>query len=270
LAKTAAERDLAVRVLFLALGLMLLSVQAYAQPAPDTSGIGYRPQLGRNLPLDATFTDEDGRRIALGDIAVGRPTVLALGYYACPALCGVIRDDLLTALGRSGLSTPADYQVVFVSIDPHETVADAYKAWSDDRARYPTAGSGDGWHFLTGASASVAALEQAVGYYSRYDLGLKQFIHPAGIVVLTPRGAVSGYVLGIGYQPGDLRAAIIRASSGGVEQTVQPVLLLCFHFDPTTGRYTFAIMKVLRLTGLLTVLTLIAVMLILRRREGRA
>ena len=116
----------------------------------------------------------------------------------------------------------------------------------------------------------AAAVELAVGYYSRYDVGLKQFIHPAGVVVLTPRGAVSGYVLGIGYQPGDLRAAIIRASSGGVEQTVQPVLLLCFHFDPTSGRYTFAIMKVLRLTGLLTVLTLIGVMLILRRREGRA
>jgi protein SCO1 len=259
-----------MRALLFAFGLMLLAIQAHAQPAPDTSGIGYRPQLGRSLPLDAAFTEQNGRKIVLADMLVGRPTILALGYYACPALCGVIRDDLLTALGRSGLSTPADYQVVFVSIDPHETTADARKAWTDDRARYPTAGSGDGWHFLTGTSASVAAVERAVGYYSRYDVGLKQFIHPAGIVVLTPRGAVSGYVLGIGYQPGDLRAAIIRASSGGVEQTVQPVLLLCFHFDPTTGRYTFAIMKVLRLTGLLTVLTLIGVVLILRRREGRA
>jgi protein SCO1/2 len=259
-----------VRILFLVIGLMLVAVQAQAQRAPDTSGIGYRPQLGRNLPLDAAFTDQAGRRTALADVVVGRPTILALGYYACPALCGVIRDDLLTALGRSGLSTPADYQVVFVSIDPHETVSDAHRAWADDRARYPTVGSADGWHFLSGTSESVAAVERAVGYYSRYDVGLKQFIHPAGIVVLTPRGAVSGYVLGIGYQPGDLRAAIIRASSGGVEQTVQPVLLLCFHFDPTTGRYTFAIMKVLRLTGLLTVLTLIGVMLILRRREGRA
>jgi protein SCO1 len=270
LAEAAAERDIAVRALFLALGFLLLAAEAHAQPAPDTSGIGYRPQLGRSLPLDAAFTEQDGQNIALGDIVVGRPTILALGYYACPALCGVIRDDLLTALGRGGLSTPADYQVVFVSIDPHETTADAHKAWSDDRARYPTPGSGDGWHFLTGVSASVAAVERAVGYYSRYDVGLKQFIHPAGIVVLTPRGAVSGYVLGIGYQPGDLRAAIIRASSGGVERTVQPVLLLCFHFDPTTGRYSFAIMKVLRLTGLLTVLTLFVVLFILRRREGRA
>jgi protein SCO1/2 len=111
---------------------------------------------------------------------------------------------------------------------------------------------------------------KAVGYYSRYDTALKQFIHPAGIVVLTPRGVVSGYVLGIGYQPGDLRAAVIRASSGGVEQAVQPVLLLCFHFDPTTGRYSLAIMKLLRLTGLLTVLTVLGVLLVLRRRERQA
>ena len=208
----------------------------------------------------------------MADVVVGRPTILALGYYACPALCGVIRDDLLTALGRSGLSTPADYQVVFVSIDPHETVSDAHRS----PGRMTVASAIRRWARPTDGISSAArqspspAVERAVGYYSRYDVGLKQFIHPAGIVVLTPRGAVSGYVLGIGYQPGDLRAAIIRASSGGVEQTVQPVLLLCFHFDPTTGRYTFAIMKVLRLTGLLTVLTLIGVMLILRRREGRA
>jgi protein SCO1/2 len=44
------------------------------------------------------------------------------------------------------------------------------------------------------------------------------------------------------------------------------VLLLCFHFDATTGRYTLAIEKVLRLMGLLTVATLGGLMILLHRR----
>jgi protein SCO1 len=259
-----------MRVLVALIGLLLIGAgPAWAQPAPDLSGIGYTPQLGRAMPLGAQFTDQAGRAVTLGSVAVGRPTILVLGYYACPALCGVIRDDLLAALPHTGLTMPGDYGVVFLSIDPRETPADAAKAWHDDLGRYPTPGAADGWHFLSGRPTAVAAVEKAVGFHSRFDTALKQFIHPAGVVVLTPGGTVSGYVLGVGYEPGDLRAAIIRASSGGIEQSVQPVLLLCFHFDPVTGRYTFAIMKVLRLAGLFTVLTLVGLMLLLRRREAR-
>jgi protein SCO1/2 len=247
--------------------LVLLALPARAVAPPDLSGIRYDQRLGNALPLDARFTDQNGRAVTLHDVTGGVPTVLALGYFACPALCGVVRDDMLSALARSRLSAPSDYKLLFVSIDPKERPQDAQRAFRDDLQRYPVPGADRGWHFLTGDAASVAAIENAVGYHSRYDASLKQFIHPTGIVVANAAGVISGYLLGVGYTPGDLRAAVVRARAGGIERAVQPVLLLCFHFDPTTGRYTLAIIKLLRLAGLLTIATLIGLFILLRRGE---
>jgi protein SCO1 len=252
-------------MLLIALLVALLAVPAHA--APDLSGIFYDQRPGSALPLDAPFTDQTGRAVTLRALIGRAPAVLALGYFACPSLCGVVRDDMLYALARSGLSMPADYTLVFVSIDPNERPADAQRAFADDLRRYPAQGADAGWHFLTGGDASIAAVERAVGYHSRYDASLKQFIHPAGIVVVSTTGVVSGYLLGLGYTPGDLRAAVVRARDGGIERAAQPVLLLCFHFDPATGHYTLAVLKLLRLAALLTVATLIGLFLLLRRKE---
>ncbi len=238
--------------------------------APDTTGITFDQHPGAALPDEAAFLDQDGRPVTLGALRDGRPLVLALGYFSCPALCGIVRDDLFAALSASGLSAATDYRLLFVSIDPAETPADARQALADDLARYPTEGAREGWRFLTGPRASIDALEAAVGYHSRFDAGLKQFIHPAGVVLATPDDRVSGYLMGVGYAAGDLRAAVKRAGGGGIEAAAQPVLLLCFHFDPATGRYSLAIMKVLRLAGALTVLTIGGLVAVLWRRQRRA
>jgi protein SCO1/2 len=82
---------------------------------------------------------------------------------------------------------------------------------------------------------------------------------------------VSSYLLGVGYEPGDVRLGVTRANLGSVAAAALPVLLLCFHFDPQTGRYTLAIMKLLRLAGLITVVTIAATLfLAFRREKGRA
>jgi protein SCO1/2 len=252
--------------------LALLCLIAAGLPAsaapPDTSGISYDQRLGASLPLASRFTDQTGRSMALRDVIHGTPTVLALGYFACPALCGLIRDDMFAALSQTGLRAGSDYQIVFLSIDPSETPAQALNAWRADLAAYPSFGAGGGMHFLVGHKQDVDAVEAAVGYHSRYDLSLKQFIHPAGIVVVSPTGIISSYLLGVGYQAGDVRAAVVRARQGGIAKAALPVLLLCFHFDSTTGRYTLVIAKLLRLAGALTIVMILALLFILRR-SGR-
>jgi protein SCO1 len=249
--------------------LLFLVVASPALASDDLAAFAFDQRPGATLPREARFRDETGRSTPL-EAADGRPTVLALGYFNCPNLCGVVRDDLFSALSRSGLQTPADYNLVALSIDPNELPADAARAKADDLARYPTPGAASGWRFLTGNSADVAAVEQAVGFHARFDPALKQFLHPAGLVILTPAGAVSSYLLGVGYEPGDLRAGLSRAAAGEIGQVGSPILLLCFHYDPSTGRYTLAIMKLLRLAAGLTVATLIGVMVLLARRpKGR-
>ena len=108
----------------------------------------------------------------------------------------------------------------------------------------------------------------SIGFRDRPDLETKQFVHPAGIVFVTSNGIISSYLLGVGYKPLDVRSAILRAGAGKIADGGVPVLLLCFHFNPTTGRYTLEIMKLLRLAAFLTVVTIAATVCFLLRRPG--
>jgi protein SCO1/2 len=236
--------------------LLAMPLAARAAPPPDVSGIGFTPHPGAQLPMNARFRDEHGRDVRLGALLGDRPAILAPVYYHCPNLCGVVRDDLFHALALTGLKTPADYQLLVFSIDPHETSADAARAKAEDLARLPTAGADRGWHFLTGGESAIRAVSDAVGYTARWDDRLKQYLHPTGIVFIGNSGRISSYLLGVGYRPGDVYTGILRARAGGIAHDVLPILLLCFHFDPTTGRYTLAIMRVLAIMAGLFALTL--------------
>jgi len=243
------------RALPLLLLLLAAPLAARAVP-PDLAAFAFHQHPGAQLPLDARFTDEHGAAVRLGALLGGGPAILVLGYFHCPNLCGVVREDLFSALDRSGLNTPGDYSLIALSIDPNETSADAASAKASDVARYPTPGADRGWHFMIGSAAAIAKVAGAVGFNDSFDAKLKQFIHPTGLVFVTGTGHVSGYLLGVGYQPGDVNAAVLRARSGGIARAALPVLLLCFHFDPTTGRYTLAILRILGIGAALFALTL--------------
>lgn len=245
-----------MRRLFLLLLCLLVPPISADAVAPNLAALAYHENPGAQLPLGARFRDEAGRAVQLRDLLGAGPAILALVYFHCPNLCGVVQNDLLHALDLSGLKTPADYRLIAISIDPAETTADAARAKQSDLARYPAPGADRGWHFLTGDTASIRAAADAVGFADRFDPALKQFLHPTGIVFLTAGGRVSGYLLGIGYQPGDVTAGVLRARSGGIARAALPVLLFCFHFDATTGRYTLAVMRIVRIVGALFVLTL--------------
>ena len=253
------------RPLFLA-ALLLLSAAA----PPDTGGIGFTQRLGNQLPPDLPLLASDAVPTTLGRVLDHKPAVLILGYFACPMLCGVVRDDALRALAASGLSLPRDYGLLFLSIDPAERSADAAEAKASDMARYPLPGAASGWHYATADAATIERIENGVGYGSRYDPGLKQFLHPAGLVVLTPGGVVSGYLLGVGYQPGALAQALREARAGTIGQRAPSILLLCFHYDPSTGRYSLAVLKLLRLMAGITLVLLAALLLALRLRRRPA
>jgi protein SCO1/2 len=241
----------------------LLVLLALALPcgawAAETGALGaalaFTQHPGAELPYDAPLVDEAGGATTLRQAAGGLPLVLVPGYFRCPNLCGTVRDDALNALAHSGLRAGRDYALAAVTIDPAETAATAAEVRRTELTEFPLPGGAASVHYLTGPAASLDAVAAAEGFHARYDDKVKQFMHPAGLVVATPGGAVSGYVLGVGYAPDALAAAVGRAQRG-VSLFAQPILLLCFHFEETTGRYTPDVMKLLRLGGVLTVLTL--------------
>jgi protein SCO1/2 len=255
------------RVLLVGFLLVPISVSA---GAPDLSGYRWIQHSGEQLPMQLLFRDEDAHPVRLADLTQGRPLILAFGYYRCPNLCGLVRGTLFSSIGATSLVAGEDYSLAAISIDPDETAADAQGAKAADLAAFPLPGAVRAWHYLTGGRNSIAALTDAAGYEGRFDAALKQFIHPTGLVIVTPGGRISSYLLGLGYHPGDLRVALAQASQGTIRATAVPVLLLCFHYDATTGRYTLSILKLLRLAAALAVVTVAGFAVLLFRREYRA
>lgn len=255
-------------VRFFALILLFVSGAACAAPLPDLRGFAYQQKPGSQMPLQEVFRSETGGSVRLSELAGGRPLILSLVYFRCPNLCGIVRADLFDALSRTGMVAGRDYALIALSIDPSETSADAAAAKEQDMSLYPEPGAARGWHFLTGSADAIHRVADAVGFHDRFDAETKQFLHPAGILFATPTGVVSSYLLGVGYQATDVRRAVARASRGDVAPAASPILLLCFHFDGTTGRYTLSILKLLRLAAAITVLTLGGTLYLAFRRNG--
>jgi protein SCO1 len=250
--------------------LIVAAIPGSARAAPDLRNLAFQQRLGNRLPLEVRLRDQDGAVLRLSETLRGKPLILQLGYFRCPNLCGIVRADLFHALGKSGLVAGRDYTLVALSIDPAETRVDATAAKANDLQHFPVAGEQRDLRYVTASPADIKQIAEAVGFSNRYDTTRDEFIHPAGIVVATKAGVVSGYLLGVGYQTGDLRASVARADQSAIAAAALPVVLLCYDYDPITGRYSLAIMKVLRLMGALTALTVGTLLLLAFRRDWRA
>ncbi len=236
----------------------------HAWAAGDPSAFAYVQRPGNQVPLTALFKDERGDSVTLGQVIGHRPSILALGYFRCPNLCGLVRNDLIHAL--SGLEAGRRYGLVVLSIDPSETSADARSARDADIGRFDHPEATEDWRYLTGSASEIRSVAAAVGFRSRFDPDVKQFLHPAGLVFLTGSGEVSGYLLGLGYQASDVGLGLTRAANG-ITARALPILLLCFHYDKSTGRYTLAVTRVLQLGAGITVLVVGGTITLALRRE---
>jgi protein SCO1 len=266
---------------FLIAGLIIatLPIVAAAQqmgiPAASlpmmVQGVGIDQNLNAQIPLELPFRDETGQTVRLGQYFREKPVVLALVYYDCPGLCDLILNGLSHAMEQISLNVGTDYQVVTVSFNPKESwqLATAKKANYIEKYQRSGARSDPkaGWHFLTGDEASIKTLADTVGFHYKYDPINNQFAHASAIYVLTPEGKISRYFYGIDYKPRDFRLGLVEASANKIGSAADQVLLFCYHYDPTTGKYGMAITQVTRALGTATVLALGTFVFIMIRRE---
>lgn len=232
-------------------------------------GIGIDQRLDGQVPLELRFTDSDGREVRLGELLRGRPALLSLVYYECPMLCTMILNGLARSLKPVRLSVGRDFDVIVVSINPRETPELADQKKRIYVKQYGREGAAAGFHFLTGQQDQIERLAEAVGFRYTYDAGTGLYNHASGLMVLTPAGRLARYFYGIEYPARDIRLGLVEASEGRIGSPVDAILLYCFHYDPTTGRYGLLIMNVLRLGGLATVLLLGGFIAISFRRDRR-
>lgn len=241
---------------------------AAADKPKGLEGVGVQQKLDAQVPLDLTFRDESGASVRLGQYFGERPVVLSFVYYECPMLCTLVLNGLTSALNALAFSAGTEFDVVTLSIDPKEgpELAAAKKQAHLDIYRRATGAAG--WHFLTGDAESIRQLTDAVGFSYRYEPQIDEYSHPAAIVVLTPSGRVSRYFLGVEYSARDLRLGLVEAAANRIGGVVDQALLYCFRYDPATGKYTPAILNLVRLAGVLTILGMAALIIGLQRRGG--
>jgi protein SCO1 len=252
---------------------LIAGIESAARGQPVSGGVvsqvGFDQKLGVQLPLALRFRDDSGRELLLGDLFGRKPVILVPVYYGCPLLCNQLLTGLTRGIKPVSLDAGRDFEVVAFSIDPEETSALAGKKKAAYLERYDRPGAASGWHFLTGDRASIASLAEAIGFRYTYNPRTKLFAHAAGIVIVTPDGRVGRYFYGIDFPPKELQAELERARAGRVGNPIGRLLLLCYDYDSATGKYTLSIVRLIRVLGTTTALTLAGFLVVMFRREAR-
>lgn len=227
-----------------------------SEPLPAALvGVGITERPGLRIPLDLQFTAEDGRQVRLSEYFDGRrPVILTLNYYRCPMLCGLLLNGLVNGLKEMAWTPGKEFEVVTLSIDPLETHTLAMLKKESFLTELGRPGAAAGWHFLTGEAKPIKALADAVGFGYRYDSGLQQYAHPAGIFILTPDGRTARVLYGVAFEPRTLKLALTEAGEGKLGSTAEQILLFCYHYDANAGRYVLAASNVMRVGGATTAL----------------
>lgn len=246
------------------------SAETSATPARLPGKVAITQKLNAPLPLETMFRDENGRAVRLGEyFRSGRPVLLNFVYFKCPMLCPTVLESLTNSLTEMRGDIGKDYDVLTVSIDPRDMPKTAAERKAKYVKRYGRASAADGWHFLTGYESGIRHLTDAVGFQFAYDAQHDQFAHGTTLIAVTPDGHVSRYFNGFEYKARDLRLGLVEASQGKIGTLTDQVLLLCYHYDPASGKYSRNAMNGVRAGGIATMLALGGFIFVMIRSERR-
>ncbi len=242
---------------------------AQAPPFNPTKNVGVDQKLDAQLPLYLTFRDERDKPVVLNEFFGQRPVVLCLIQYRCKMLCTEEINSLLRTLRALKFSAGQEFNVLMVSFDPRETGALALAKKKSCLAHYHRETAEQGWRFLTGDEPAIRELTEAVGFRYRYDAETDQFAHAAALMVATPQGRVSRYLLGVEFPLRDMQLSLVEASQDKIGSATDQILLLCYQYNPATGSYSLAVVNVIRAGGVLTVLSIAGFILGSWRRNAK-
>ena len=254
----------------------LYSSRPYEARAPSglpkaLNGVGIEQKLNHQLPLDLVFRNEKGETVKLGDYFGKKPVMLSLVYYECPMLCNQVLNGMVTAFKVMAFKPGDEFDVVTVSFDPRETpelAAAKKKTYVDYLPEAKRERANAGWHFLTGDEKTIERITDAIGFRYHFDEATNQFAHASAILVATSGGKLARYFYGIEYSPRDLRLGLIETSDNKIGSPVDQLLLYCYHYDPATGKYGAVVMKMMRVGGIVTLVAMVGLFLMLRRRTA--
>jgi protein SCO1/2 len=253
------QMRLGLRILILLLATLFFqnTAQAHVEQPKDLSGIGIDEKLGQFIPLDLTFSDENGNPVSLKQL-IHTPIILAPVFYRCPNVCSFLLFNLTGVINKLPSEPGKEYQVLTVSFDETEKPDLAFEKKKMYLKMIEKPFPEDAWRFLTGDKENIHKLTDAIGFHFKKQG--EDFLHPVTLVILSPDGKITRYMYGTEFLPFDLKMALLEASEGRVGPTLSKVLKFCFSYDPKGRKYVFNTLKV---TGIVTLLFALSLILFL-------
>jgi protein SCO1/2 len=241
---------------------LLLHSALYA----EEQGVGFIEKTGSAVPLNAEFYDEDGKTVPLGDL-IQTPVLLTLVYYRCPGICTPLLSGVAEAVRNMKLMPGKDYTIITISFDDTED----YELASEKKENYLNVLQKDfppsAWRFLTGKKENLEKITSAVGF--KFKKQGDEFIHPAGVIVLSRDGRIMRYLYGTTFLPFDFRLSILEASKGNVLTPLNRALRLCYKYDPQGRRYVFDVLKVSAIASLIVAGGFLVFLVVTSSRKDR-
>lgn len=221
--------------------------------------IGIDQKLGGKVPLQLEFLDESGKTVKLGDFfSEGKPVIFVPAYYRCRLICNRVLDGMFDGLKRiDSKFRPSDhFEVVVLSMDPTENAENARNKKESMLSALGRRRSVGGWHFLTGSESNIKQVMDSVGYRYTYDEKRSEYLHATGVMILTPEGIVSRYLMGIRYMPTDLELSLVESSQNNIGTLADQIKLLCYSYDPQSGQYTLLVIRLVQAGALATIFSI--------------
>ena len=231
-----------------------------------TAKVTVEENLSAELDGQLTFKDHTGKTVVLSDYFLeGKPVLLTLNYYSCETLCSVQLNAMLNALKDLDWVAGEDFRMVTISIDPDET---SELAAAKRETYLKELGKGDiDWNFLVGTQENIDIVADTIGFRYVYEPKTQQYAHPAVVTFLSPNRIISRYLYGLSYDARDVKFSLIESANGNVGSTVDKIILSCFIYDTTVGRYTPTAFGIMRLGGALSVFALGFFTFVMWRKE---
>lgn len=240
----------------LALCVFLLAVTlSYAE---EVKKIGVTEHLDEYLPSDIEVVNIEGDTVLFSSIVKDKPTILNFVYFRCPGVCTPLMDGITEVVNASELALGQDYQVVTVSFDYNEDYTLAKKKRNNYSMVVEKEGFEDGWLFFTSDSANISKLTQATGF--SYKRTGNDFIHTAGLIMVSPEGKITRYLNGTYFLPFEFKLAVVESNKGIPGPTVNRILQFCYSYDPVGQSY---VLNVTKIAGILILIIAGLVLLVL-------
>jgi len=242
--------------------LLLLTLPLFSE-----KGAGIGEKLGQIVPLDLTFINEQAKEVTLKALMDGKPTLLTLNYYRCAGVCSPQLEELASTLSKVQLAENLDYKVITVGFAEDENISLAITKKKNILNVMTRPYVHDAWHFVLGENNSSGQLADAVGFKykaMKMENGEIGYIHGASVVMLSPKGKITGYLNGINQLPADITMAIKEASEGKIRHSIpRNNTPFCFTKRPEAG---FMVNNITRIAGVLSVIALLVLFFFFLRR----